>query len=423
MVVSGCALAFGSATAGAQQAKGAVTTCEGEWRPFDKQVKTNERLSFENMNMAKWRDGIVTVGDPAIRWTTENPDTVSLIGAVYSRQDSIHAVWEPYALPLTSKPAAAPMPMSPRAATTSDGLLHVVYGVKSDMRKREWDTYPDTLWHRAFDGVRWTEPERLPAWKSGPGIWEQISPSQVVADGQAIDVAVPVLGSDNVTIELLHRTPSTGWTVTPIVTGGYTANYVRMLRLGKQIILSYAAPDLSQKRDRSSVFVLTSIDEGRNFTKPVRVHLAGVGTTYDHALMSSDDGRLFLAWRQENGERPIPSYSIGVAVSTDSGRTWLEGPTLPVSGGIIVSRFGMTQWGPVAVYWKAGTATEQIALFHDDRWIVIENRGGPPSTNGSSPLQWERNTIAFIGTRNETFPGHQDARSSSAPVLMTVTCK
>lgn len=388
-----------------------VSKCTGSWSLIEQPSDADRQIVFDNMDISRWRGAVAVVGDPAVQLPAGGSGNPSPIGVGVWPLRGRKEIWPPFA-----EPVSIPLAMYPRIATTTDGRLHVVYGLTKDVQHRTSTTSPDGLWFRSFNGTVWTKTEPLPPSRWGDIWWDWMSASSLVSDGGALDIIAPVKSRDSTTIILFHRSPEGPWAVRPIVTGGQLAVYTRLVRLGSRLVMSYAAPDPTLAQDRSSVFAMYSDDDGLHWSPPERIHLAGIGATYDHTLMAMPDGRLFLLWQQESGDRPIPIASLAVATSSDSGRTWKEHAPLRIEGGIANVRFGLTKWGPLAIYAPTSTLREEIRLFAGS-WMSVANTNPPHSTNRSPVFRWTDSSVVLVATERV------GATAFEHPAMLTVICK
>ncbi len=403
--------------------------CEAYWRELGRDPPASRPVLIDFPQVAQWRDRLVALGDPAVEWRDALSDTQPrATTTVLTPWDTIGgATWDADGTQRILPRFANHVAMYPRPAATSDGILHVVYGTRIDLTGRTWTTTPDTLWHVAYDGRAWTRPEPLPSSPSGPYWWDNISPSALVASGTTLDIAVPTQSRDSTTIELLHRDSSGQWVRRPVVTGGLLAIYVRLARLRSELLLTWAGPDPNVKRrDRSSVFAARSLDEGRTWISSQRLHLSGLGATYDHALLVDSTGQAFVLWRQHSPSANRPSDTVGVAATSDSGRTWRELAPLSLLDGFGGFGAALSRWGPIAVFRRMGSDGMDAAILRDRMW-VLPHIASKPATGGLiQAVTWPANAITVLGgfegppsTRSETT---NRSRPASKPVTLTVRC-
>ena len=76
---------------------------------------------------------------------------------------------------------------------------------------------------------------------------------------------------------------------------------------------------------QSEIYVSTSSDHGRSFSKPVRVSRRAAGQGCDIAV--EHDGDVYVSWRDFEGNSPKKNFGVSVVRSTDAGTTWSK-PTV-----------------------------------------------------------------------------------------------
>jgi len=292
----------------AQQPTDQIHRCQATWAEFGL-GGSNSAFLADDPRLGQWRDRIVVVGDPVVKWndSTTSPDAILVGGIAWARGGV------PFAIP----PFASRLVMSPRVATTSDGLLHVVYGTRTDTSRRTLGSTPDTLWHTSFDGRAWAPPQPLPSSASGPYWWEDLTPSDLIATGRSLHIAVPVKSDDSITVAILQRDSSGHWSARQLATGGALMLYARLVSMGNTFALTWAAPllDSIHLEDHGSVFAMRSVDGGNRWSRPQRIHFAGVGNTESHVLVARPNGTLYgrrfiPTQRTSVGGRPRPSTSL-----------------------------------------------------------------------------------------------------------------
>lgn len=378
--------------------------CIAEWSSDRGLPSDGHDVSIENLEIAQWHNRIIGVGDPVLRWnSTGSNSAADLMGGVAWADDGRMEVLPPFAPRIV---------MYPRAATTSDGVMHVVYGTTKDLSNRTWTTPPDTLWHVQFDGRRWSVPEPIPSSASGSYWWENLSPSGLVAWKDELYLAVPIRSRDRTTIALLHRDSHARWQLLPVTTGSALAAYVRLARLRDVLILTWAGPDPTLPTDRASVFAMRSTTGGQSWSAPMRLHLAGRGTTYDHALLVDSSDRAYLLWRQQNGDPQRPSDAVGLAWTEDAGFSWHELRPLSVPSGLSTLHAALTSYGPVALYSEINAPGVRLSILRRGHWITPKMRPTAIPANDVAVLRRGGDSIAVIGA---TTPPTDDAlpRSSS----------
>ena len=403
------------AVAQAQSARDVQAQCIADWTVVDRDTLPDVLVA--NAQVARWRGKTVAVGDPAFLWRGESgqqPKSGDLVGGV---------VWDSAGSRKLLDPFAKRIIMYPRPATTRDGILHIVFGTRTDMTNRDWASSPDTLWHVTYDGNRWSVPEALPRSASGPYWWENISPSALVASGNELDIAIPVKSRDDSVIALLHRDSVGHWNLHHLATGGAVATYVRLSRLGSVALLSWSGADPSTAvSDRNSVFSARSFDNGITWTRPMRLHLSGLRGTYDHNLLLDATGHGFLLWTQQNPDRARPPDTLGVSMTSDTGRTWRAGPALAVPEGFGTFEAGLSAWGPVAIFQPTLSSASRMAVLKDNRWIEQELRPGLIPTSGVPALSLSPTSIAFVSAVGaEQRAGSKKTQASIATRLFVLT--
>ena len=399
----------------AQSAPGADGRCVGDWSVVDRD--TQPGILISNAQVTQWRGRIVAVGDPALVWRADSGHQLksgNLIGAV---------VWDLSGARELLKPFANGIVMYPRAATASDGILHVVFGTRTDLTNRDWTTAPDTLWHVTYDGVRWSAPDALPNSTSGPYWWENISPSALIVSGRELDIAVPIKSRDDSVIALLHRNSAGHWSLHHLATGGAAATYVRLARIGRVLLLIWSAADpKATETDRNSVFAARSFDNGVTWTRAIRLHLSGLRGTYDHTLLLDATGRGFVLWTQQSTDRARPPDTLGISMTSDTGRTWRVGTALAVPGGFGTFEAGLSAWGPVAIFQPIGSSGSRMAVLKDNRWIEQELRPGLVSSSGVPALSLSPTSIALVSTvQREQQPGSEKTQANVTTRLFMLT--
>ena len=380
-------------------------TCRAFWSATKDSDDLDLIIRFPQL--ARWQQRLVAVGDPVLREKNERKLKASsdfeMIGAVAWTTDGsrrlLPRVW-------------SELITTPRAATTADGRLHVVFGALTGPT-HSISTTPYTLWSAGFDGRAWSKPERLPASASGSFSWDNISPSALVASGSVLDIAIPFKSHDDTGIVVLHRDGAGRWTSHPVVTGEAAA-YVRLARIGETMILTWAGPDPRVREDRTSVLAARSMDNGKRWSTPTLVHRAARGTTNDHVLVSDPTGTTFLFWHQRSADPFRASDTLAVAASRDSGKTWHERSGLAVPNGFGSLTAVATQRGPLVAYDDFGNKTSQLALLRDDHWIVPSVAKGSHAVT-SALLATVDDQVFAIGARGDVAPARPDRQ------LFTIT--
>lgn len=365
--------------------------CTVSWQRRGEQRSSDNNAMLDYAEAVGWRGGVAAVGETALEWLPK-PDslgnTAHPIGGI---------VWDKSGLRTLLPPIALRVLMYPRVAATDDGLLQVIYGTRTDLSNRTVSTTPDTLWHTTFNGRVWTTPRPLPQSPSGPVWFENLASSSLVAYKKRLDFVGAVKSRDSTTLLHLHRDEAGVWTGRSLVTGGGIVGYARLERVGSVLLVIYAGPDPASNVDRASVFAMRSVDDGRTWSKPTRLFSAGVRTSYDHSIVVDSSGRAFLFWQQHSGQRGRPSDTVAVRITSDSGRTWAEGPALSIPNGLGQLRATLSSAGPLVLFDDFSTG-RTVMLFRDMRWIRPNVLPGKLRTNNEAMVGSSLNPTILIGS-------------------------
>jgi hypothetical protein len=392
------------------------SNCTGSLAPFGAARQNAPAMFADALQLADWRGGMVAVGDPALEMRGDSIADARLVAA---------AAWDAHgSREILLPPSGAAPALYPRVASTSDGVLHVLYGTVSDFAHRNAFTRPDTIWHVEYSTRGWSLPTPFSSIAPGLVWWEHLSSSNLLTYGATLDIALALRSRDSVTVLLLHRDASGQWQRRPIVTGGDLVLDARLARLGQTLVLSYAAPDPSAVGgDRGSVFVMRSRDEGRTWSRPVRVFAAGQRDTYDHTLLSDSSGTLFLVWRQQNAAGARLSDTIAVSRSVDSGATWRQRPSLAVPEGFTRLESALSARG-VLVMFASIRSGPQAALLVGDEWKSVSVEPALADISGIALHRLRDGSIALVGTRSvrDGSPASRPAIPSTDAYRLAIAC-
>jgi hypothetical protein len=390
-------------------------TCTGSWTALSGSRRPEPPIFADELQLADWRGGIVAVGDPAFEMLADSIAEGRLMGAAAWDASGKRSV---LLTPIGARPA-----MYPRAASTSDGVLHVVYGTVNDFAHRTAFTRPDTLWHIEFSARGWSTPTSFPAIAPGSVWWEHLSSSSMLTNGTTLDIALSMRRRGTAVV-LLHRDADGQWHQFPIETGGPLVLNARLARVGRTLVLSYRAPDPNiVGSDGGSVFAMRSSDDGRSWTRPTRVFLAGGRDTYDHALLADSTGALYLLWRQQNAQPPKFSDTIAVSTSVDTGATWHALPPLVVSDG---STGLAAAWSPQGVFvvFKSIRSGTQAALLRGQEWTPVRMQPALAGISGIALHPLRDGSLALVGTgsvHDQTAATHRTVPPTEA-YRLTIAC-
>lgn len=249
-------------------------------------------------------------------------------GIIWTREDSVRLLPRPPGLRRMDAPIS-----------TGDGLggLHLVWGDSPD----SLSTRPTELWYSHFDGIRWTEREKLsdievtftsdkPAVMWDPGR----SPLLRLTSGDLLFVTK----TGHVSRELAHfRRSKRRWSKVLIPTSPIAGpSYIGLLEVApaELVLAGIAAHGPPGETDHGSVMAARSADGGRTWSPFEMVHRSRDRGAHWTKLVKSPSRRdgpgqppIFLVWH-----RALPGTdSILAARSLDGGRSWesLPGQPLP----------------------------------------------------------------------------------------------
>lgn len=274
------------------------------------------------------RGGVAFIGSPTFVWAT--PTTmwdassrkmlnergmIAFAGAVVGPKH----VGTP--IPLPRLPAPDTIMISPRVFAGADSTVEVF-----------WATGPGTaasavggtqLWHAIFDGLRWTNPDRVA--QLDMVFWNGSSEAAMnFPDGLGIAAPAHNAGEAGVDVGVvyLHRTV-TGWRRSWVETGTLPANYVGLSkdRLNNPVIAFIGSTVDRAHGFRKGVFVTRSSDRGASWDRPLLVRELVSDTTAEQLnVVVGAKGEFHLLWLEF--AHGTPRSSVRHLVSNDDGRTW-----------------------------------------------------------------------------------------------------
>jgi len=279
---------------------------------------------------------------------------------------------------LIATPIASPVPqhrmLSPRAAADDSGVVHVVWG-ESDDSTSDWPRATRIRYARLSSGGTWSAPETV--MESEVLNWRPFLHSSLLSDARQLFVAVPE-SRPLVDAHILVLKRSGGrWSSTSVPVA-VAAVYAELAALpGGQLVLAYVHAARGLGRDRNSVFVTVSRDEGRTWSAAAHVHRGGRNAAYDPRLAVGEGSDVVLIWAQDDESRPGNDSLVAIA-SADGGATWGPPSAAAVSGGVPGTIAVAKAAQPDVVFAGSNGLTLRHFIWREGRWAecAMDRRDG-----------------------------------------------
>jgi hypothetical protein len=252
-------------------------------------------------------------------WFDPRLSTDSIVGIRVDAKRAAHVIPRP------------PVPgqlIWPRAAF-SHGVAHVVWAMSNDSLARRI-VQPTSLWYAAFDGMRWSRPERIYAGRRLE--WNETSAPVSFLQGElrlVVPAADSSLSADHQGVVYLARGADGHWRTSWISTRGPLPVFVSLSIRDRNLVVAFLGAVLYPGRlgELNSVFVARSTDDGATWTMPHAIASLGNSHGADVAIAEGRGATLHLTWIQDSAN----ATAIVHLISSDAGVAWnREAPTLVV---------------------------------------------------------------------------------------------
>lgn len=205
------------------------------------------------------------------------------------------------------------------------GTAHLVWGINPDPAGRS-PFPPRELWYTANDGDAWDEPSLL--WDNAP-TW--LSPPSGMAEGAAGEVHVvaslSAVPGSSPRLHHIHASPS-GDARVSLINEDWRGSEATLLRTQvDRLLAAFSSPlprEIDEPRDRGSILVIWSDDEGANWELPHLVREVGDFPADDPRLAQTGEGTVHLVWGRTSTSPANLIPQIYEHSVSDDGSCWSE---------------------------------------------------------------------------------------------------
>jgi hypothetical protein len=243
---------------------------------------------------------------------------------------------------LVPAPNDLPVLLIGAEATTDDaGIAHVVWA-SNDSTALASIILKRSLWHMAFDGLRWGKPERI---LTTPGTitWIESNRSSLTAGKQSLHLAVAISGEGIRYVRFANGHWTSHHVGLPASDAGYPN--VAELSTGRVVVIAQGPVASKLTSSMSALYATRSDDGGAHWTRDNRISDSTSEPAFDAHLLRDAD-TLYAVWYQQTDARGEPALRtnfyrspgrIHVARSSDGGIRWRHfapTPLLATAGGL-----------------------------------------------------------------------------------------
>lgn len=332
--------------------------------------------------------GALVLGTPSLVWLGR--DRMVVDGADLANLDPARARWsftragfvvrpDGEVEPIDPPPAGGPM-MDPSVRRARSGGYHVVWAQDTaSVQDPNRSPDPDHLWHARLDvggdggeaQARWSTP--VPIARGGSVTWDEQSTSQLAARGDTLVLAAPTRDDTGAHVLVAMGVGDTWRTAAfrDVWGAGYVAAGLGARGMPVLIVSGRVAGRFGLR----AIELAAWTSDGGTWHSPVPLEVPDGVRAGEIRLAHLGGDSLLLAWEGRTVEGN-ETTGLQATVSPDGGRTWRDGGTRPIGGGLRGLRLLVDGGGTAHVVYVGSPTGEVLGesgavrhvTWRDGRW-------------------------------------------------------